>query len=75
MRAINFKNQEELLNSLGKKCQVEYQAIGFPSETISGTLLNAEFNTQHPSFRIIVEIDGVGLAIPANHILTLLVEG
>lgn len=69
MKVINFNDQQELIDSYGKKCQIEYQAVGFPSEVITGTLLKAEFNTKVPSFRIVVEIDGVGLAIPANHIL------
>ncbi|MEF3427875.1 hypothetical protein [Bacteroides cellulosilyticus] len=74
MRVINFNDQQELIDSYGKKCQIEFQAVGFPSEVVTGTLLRAEFNTKVPSFRIVVEIDGVGLAIPANHILTLSVE-
>lgn len=74
MRAINFNDPQELQNYFGKKCRVEYQAIGFPSEAIEGTLLTVQINTRVPSFRIVVEKDGVGLAIPTNHILSVEVD-
>lgn len=74
MRTINFNDPQELQNSFGKKCRVEYQAIGFPSETIVGTLLTVQINTKVPSLRIVVEKDGVGFAIPTNHILSVEVD-
>lgn len=79
MRTINFNDPQELQNSFGKKCRVEYQAIGFPSEAIVGTLLTVQINTKVintkvPSLRIVVEKDGVGFAIPTNHILSVEVD-
>lgn len=74
MRSIDFNDPQELYNSFGKKCRVEYQRIGFPSEVITGTFLKVEFNTKEPVFRIIVKKGDIGVAIPSNHILSVEVE-
>jgi len=74
MKKISPADITALGAAIGKKCLIEFDVVGFNSEQYEGLITKMEFNDRTGKIRIAIEIDGAGILIPTESIISLEVD-